>query len=172
METIEPVNLLWKNRHEISQPKKRRRLARFYKLFLRLILNVAGGGVYTLDAMQRSPWWDHLRPKYRQWSEEPLTETAVKEMQAAFQTSITLFHSIRENGVRDPLVMYWESGNRYMILGYRRLVICRVLGIDSVRVLTHPDYDTYARWRMSDGATSVGKLDNSAQRCPSGTSEA
>lgn len=159
METTEPVELLWQNRHELFQPKKRRRMARFYDLLLELIQSVAEGTVYTLDAMKSSPWWEHLRPKYRKWQENPWSDETVNEMQAAFQTSINLFQSIKETGVRDPLTMYLEAGRRYLILGNRRLVIAHVLGIDSVRAVTHPDYDTYERWRMTDGAASVGSLE-------------
>jgi len=159
MDTTESVALLWNNRHELAQPNKRKRLARFYRTFAELIHSIAEGTLYSLEAMQSSPWWEHLRPKYRRWLEEPDAENTVEEMRSAFQTSIDLFYSVKDNKIRDPLVMYMESGNRHLILGYRRLVIANVLGIDAVRVLTHADYETYSTWRCKDGRSSVGSLE-------------
>jgi hypothetical protein len=145
--TVESVEALWQFRMEIAQRRKRRRLARFYRIFLELIRDVAAGKTYTLEQMRGSPWWRHLRPMYRSWSDNPLSEKAVRQLQQRFQDSIDLFHDVREHGVRDPLEMFWADGGRYLILGYRRLVICHVLGVETVDVLTHPDYDTYRRCR-------------------------
>lgn len=63
--------------------------------------------------------------------------------------AIKLAKDIRDNGMRDPLDMWLEKGNKVLRKGYRRLVILKELGIHKMGVRIWKDDETF--WKNQTG---------------------
>lgn len=75
----------------------------------------------------------------------PLTEKGINYAVNKAQNTITLINDIDENGLKDPLDMWYAKGQLKIIRGYRRLVILEATGTPTVRVRVWPSEEIYYR---------------------------
>jgi hypothetical protein len=128
------VDDLWRTRDSITIPHKKARLVQFYAAFYDYISKVHEGHEYTLEEMRNSSYAEYLKGYHKTWREEPLTSLADRQLRRRYRDAISLYHSIKEEGMRDPLGMIIEDGKTYLYRGYRRLVILKILGTKTAKV--------------------------------------
>ena len=134
MEYTESVENLWENRMQVVPHFKRTRMARFFPEFEAVIRNVHRGVVYGPRRAARTPYFDYLRGYRDRWM-APLNRRSRRQIWERFKDGIDLYHSIKADGIRDPLVMRQYRNGLCIYMGTRRLVIAHVLGIPTVRCI-------------------------------------
>lgn len=137
------VSDLWENRLALANPRKKKRLRRFYDVLEPLArMWDKGQTLNDQDAMQ-TDYFHYLR-KYRpRWMKEPLDEQIKQEILAKWRDTENLFYDIKQRGMLDPIEMVVDPGDvRYIRRGNRRLVCLHVLGIKTADVC----YAEYAEW--------------------------
>jgi len=83
----------------------------------------------------------HLNPVWLM----PLTQRGINHAMRKAQDSIDLINDIKQNGMKDPLDMWYSKGKLKIIRGYRRLVILEVMGVREMKVRVWPNEEVYYR---------------------------
>jgi hypothetical protein len=120
------VDELWQMRIRLVISHKKAYLVEFYESFYDFISQVHEG---TMTDKWHHPYAEYLRGYHKQWS-----EGLPRAFQRKLNSAIELYHSIKEEGMRDPLGMIVEDGRTFLYRGYRRLVILKVLGVKRAKV--------------------------------------
>lgn len=123
------VDELWKLRVRFTIAHKKAYLVEFYESFYDFISRVHEG---TMKDPRSHPYAEYVKGYHWQWA------AGDKKYKASFlrklESAIELYHSIKEEGMRDPLGMIVEDGRTFLYRGYRRLVILKVLGVKRAKV--------------------------------------
>lgn len=128
------VSELYRNPYHYD-PRKRVRLKIFYDAFESLINKLLFDTNWTDEELSETRYFDYLfNVAYGIEKGRPSRRRIID----IIKDGIALFHSIKENGIRDPVTMKYINKRWVLEKGYRRIVIAHHLGIEEVRWIPEP----------------------------------
>jgi len=120
-------------RDKMYNPKRPERHARFYRDFEEVVRRLHAGETFTDESAAATSYWDYLKGYHPSWRESPLTDRARLQLRAKFFSGVNLYHSIKAEGVRDPLEIHDNAGILCLYKGMRRLTIAYILRIPLIK---------------------------------------
>ncbi len=109
---------------DFADNRREGRAERRMKVLPPFVKRIADGEIFTDEQLKSDPWFSYLCELYPNWSEEHRTKRVLQIM----RETVTIYHDIREHGLKAPLDM-WRTGKTRLTLhrGWRRLIIMNEL---------------------------------------------
>ena len=133
--SVEKVGELWERRMELANPRKRRRLERFYGVFEEVVRGWGEGREWSDEEVVGSEYFEYLRGYHSWWKEDPIGERAKREVVERWRDGEELFWDIKRRGMLNPIEVLVEEGREFIRRGNRRLVVLWVLGVEECEVV-------------------------------------
>jgi len=140
------VDLLWNLRYYLSTSKRKRFIKILFDSLTPIVMDLLAGREFTREEIINTDYFQkYIRRLHPGKGVREMSEREIRHFIKHFNQTINLLSDIKGKGLLDPLdFIEMVDGRRYMIRGYRRLVIAKALGIKKVDVKIIPQLSKIA----------------------------
>ena len=135
------VNILWNLRYHLSTPRRKKFSKILFDSLYPVVENLLSGKIYSHQEIVGTEYFQrYLRRLHPGKGKREMTKRIENHCVKHFLETENLLWDIEQYGLSDPIDFVDAiNGKRYMLRGYRRLVIAKALGIKEIKVKIIPE---------------------------------
>lgn len=140
------VDLLWNLRYHLSTRRRKKFTKILFDSLTPVVMDLLAGREYTREEIINTDYFQkYIRRLHPGKGVREMSEREIMHFIKHFNQTISLLYDIKENGLINPIdFLETIDRRRYLLRGYRRLLIAKALRIKKIKIRVIPQLSIYA----------------------------